>query len=186
MRKVRRTRKAGRDLYTDNSQMTREEGAVACGLQEAQFRARPGCSFAAGSEGCSVSCPGACQVRTAGFHHRTACPTAALVPFISTQFPRYILAGPSCGFSVCVCCFRLSHHAKITKISFQKQGLLGHQVNSFKPQTGFHILCKQRGPLGADATHTAPFLYFHVFVLKNKISSLGHSRINNGREPCRQ
>lgn len=32
MLKVRRTRKAGHDVYTDNSQMTREEGAVACGL----------------------------------------------------------------------------------------------------------------------------------------------------------
>lgn len=185
MLKVRRTRKAGHDLYTDNSQMTREEGAVACGLEGAPFRARPGCSFAAGSEGCSGSCPGACQVRTAEFHHRTACPTAALVPFSSTQFPRYILAGPSCGFSVCVCCFRLSHYAKITKISFQKQGLLGHQVNLFKQQIGFHISCKQRGPLGADAAQRARFLYFHLFVLKNKISSLGHSCINNGREPCR-
>lgn len=45
--------------------------------------------------------------------------------------------------------------AKITEISFQKQGLLGHQVNSFKQHTGFHILFKQRGPLGADAAHVA-------------------------------
>lgn len=155
MLKVRLARKSGHDLYPGNSQMTRKEGAVACGLEEAQFRAWPGCSFPAGSAGSSVSCPGASQVRTAVFHHHTCCPIAALVLFISTLFPCSILTEPSGAFSVCVCWYRLSHHANITKISFQKQGLLGHQVNSLKQQIGFHILCKQRSPLGADATHVA-------------------------------
>lgn len=87
MLKVRQAQKAGHDLYPDNSQMTREEGAVACGLKEAQFGAQSGCRFAAGSEGCSASCPGTCQVGTAVFHHHPASPIAALVLFISTLFP---------------------------------------------------------------------------------------------------
>lgn len=102
-----------------------------------------------------------------------------------SQHCSHVLTGPSCGFSVCVCWFRVSHSAKITKSSFQKQGLQGHQVNPFKQRNGFHILCKQRGPLGADATHMAWFLYFHLLVLKNKSSSVGHSYINNGRDPQR-
>lgn len=42
---------------------------------------------------------------------------------------------------------------KITEISLQKQGHLGHWVTSFKQHTGFHTLFKQRGPMGAGATH---------------------------------
>ena len=157
---------------------------MACGLKGAQFSPWHGCSFLASSEGHA-------RLRNAVFHHHTSyCSKPShvyfLVSLVGSQQHFHISSWQGLSLGSVSVSVDLDFHtiAKITEISFQKQGLLGHQVNSFKQHTGFHILFKQRGPLGADAAHVTWFPYCHLIVLRKKILPLRHSCVNNGRESC--
>ena len=181
--------KVGHHLYPDHIQFPNDRGRKHCGSVQCLERL----SFLTGFGGWSLPCPGPCQLRNTLFHPHTCYPVAASpanvyhsASLIRSQhyFHVSFWQGLSLGSVLCDWWFRLPHHAKITEISLQKQGQLGHWVNSFKQHTGFHILFKQRGPLGAGATHVTWFIYVQLFVLKNKTSSLRDSYVNNGSEPC--
>lgn len=181
--------KVGHHLYPNHIQFPNDRGRKHCGSVQCLERL----SFLTGFGGRSLPCLGPCQWGTFCSIPHTWYPVAASpanvyrsASLIWSQhyFHVSFWQGLSLGSVLCDWWFRLPHHAEITEISLRKQGHLGHWVNSFKQHPGFHILFKQRGPLGAGATHVTWFLYFQLFVLKNKTSSLRDSYVNNGREPC--
>lgn len=176
MLKVRPALKAGRDLYPERMSFPNDR------KRKEPWSVWPlGAPFSSCLWGASLlPCPGCPGLWNAVCRRHTGYLIAASprnIYFLVVLIP----TGPSPGFGDCDCWLRRPHHREDPTNLFPKAWLPWSSGELFKQHTGFHVLCKQRGPSRADDTRVAWLLYFHLLVLRNKISPLRHSCVTNGR-----
>lgn len=149
--------KVGHHLYPNHIQFPNDRGKKHCGSVQCLGRL----SFLTGFGRRSLPCLGLCQWGTHCSIPHTCYPVAASpanvyrsASLIWSQHYFHVSFWQGLFFWVqCSVTGDLDFHImQKSQKSLQKQGHLGHWVNSFKQHPGFHILFKQRSPLGAGAT----------------------------------